>query len=69
MAERFKHLREKVLKISQNALADEIGVSQSFISKIESEEQPPNIEVIVGVETSLEKRGLLSSPFLVREWL
>lgn len=63
IADRIQHLR-KINGISQEKLADEIGVSRQTISKWESEQSVPDIEKITlmsdyfGVTTDYLIKGI-----------
>ncbi len=72
MAERIQHLR-KMKGVSQEELADKIGVSRQAVSKWESEQSTPEIEKIIimsdyfEVTTDYLLKGIEGNPKAVKE--
>jgi len=67
-AARLEQIR-KDLGLTQLQLAEELGCSDSFVCKLETDRLPPNLGILGAYETVLLKRGRLKTPFLIRDWL
>jgi transcriptional regulator with XRE-family HTH domain len=60
---KIRRLRDNS-KISQTQLARFLGVDQSMISKIESNERSPSIELLEKLSTFLAARTIISTQIL-----
>ena len=73
IGQRIKNKRED-MDITQQALGEKLGLGKSAISKIESGEQIPKLEQILGIADTLKIRlnyilGLDNIPDIETEWL
>jgi len=50
-------------------LANELGVAQSVISRVENSKLPVNIPLLCALEEHLSELGVIRRPFLIRDWL
>jgi peptide deformylase len=59
----FKHWRD-VRGLSQSRLADKMGYTRSYISKIETGREPPNADIARAADEALQTGGALRRAFL-----